>query len=483
MNRKRIYRLLPMVMLALLLAVLLATSSELSAAPAGQGGIERAIAVQQAHGNGLMARADVVGTAVGLNPGGQATLRLFVVSDKVAGLPTQLDGVPVETVVTGMFYAYDTTDRYRPAPIGVSVGHPDITAGTIGARVRDSQGNVYALSNNHVLANVNDAQLGDSMLQPGPFDGGTDPADKIGELYDFEPISFSGNNTMDAAIASSTTANLGNATLPEGYGVPGTTVVQPTLGMNVQKCGRTTGCTTGQVQEINVTVDVCYEPSGPFCLAVARFVQQFTIGPGGFSAGGDSGSLIVTNNSSKNPVGLLFAGSSTRTIANPIGPVLARFGVTIDGSTGPAPTATSTGPAPTSTSTPTATTPPPTATATATRGRPDATPTDSAPTPTRGRPTGPTATATSPPPTAEPGQISLTAVGYKVQGRQRADLQWSGATSADVDIYRDGDLIATTANDGFYTDNINQRGSGSYTYQVCEAGSTTECSNEADVNF
>ena len=445
MNRKRIYQLLPMVMLAFLLAILMATSSDLSAAPGGQGDVARAIAVQEAHTDSLLAREDVVGTAVGLDEAGQASIRLFVVEDNVLGLPTQLDGVPVEIVVTGMFYAYDTTDRYRPAPIGVSVGHPDITAGTIGARVVDSQGNVYALSNNHVLANVNDAQIGDSMLQPGPFDGGTDPADKIGELYDFEPISFSGNNTMDAAIASSTTANLGNATLPEGYGVPGTTVVQPTLGMNVQKCGRTTGCTTGQVSELNVTVDVCYEPSGPFCLAVARFVQQFTIGPGGFSAGGDSGSLIVTNNSSKNPVGLLFAGSSTRTIANPIGPVLARFGVTIDGSTGPSPTATPTSPAPTATS------PPP--------------------------------TPTSPPPTPEPGDINLSASGYKVRGQHTIDLTWSGATSSNIDVYRNGALITTTANDGFYTDGTGGRGKGNYTYQVCEAGSTSECSNEVNVNF
>jgi hypothetical protein len=479
------FQLLPMGMLALLLLILMATSADLSAAPGGQGDIERAIAAQEAHGEGLMAREDVVGIAVGVEPGGQAAIRLFVVSDNVVGLPPELDGVPVETVVTGMFYAYDPTDRYRPAPIGVSVGHPDITAGTIGARVRDSQGNVYVLSNNHVLANSNDAQIGDSMLQPGPFDGGTDPADKIGELYDFEPISFSSNNLMDAAIASSTTADLGNATLPEGYGVPGTNVVEATLGMGVQKCGRTTGCTTGQVEEINATVDVCYEPVGPFCLAIARFVQQFTITPGSFSAGGDSGSLIVTNDSAANPVGLLFAGSDTRTIANPIGPVLDRFNVTIDGSTDPDPTATATSPGPTATATepaPTATDAPPTAT----RGRSTPTPTDSAPTATRGRPataTPPGATATSPPPTAEPGDISLAAFGYKVQGRQRVDLSWSGATSANVDIYRDGVVIATTANDGFYLDNLNRRGSGSYTYQLCEAGSTTECSNEATVEF
>jgi PKD repeat protein len=80
------------------------------------------------------------------------------------------------------------------------------------------------------------------------------------------------------------------------------------------------------------------------------------------------------------------------------------------------------------------------------------------------------------------GGITLTATGYKVKGRQKADLSWSGATSTDVDIYRDGTVITTTANDGAYTDNIDARGGGTYEYQLCEAG-TSECSNLAAVVF
>ncbi|MCH8338373.1 MAG: S8 family serine peptidase [Chloroflexi bacterium] len=80
------------------------------------------------------------------------------------------------------------------------------------------------------------------------------------------------------------------------------------------------------------------------------------------------------------------------------------------------------------------------------------------------------------------GGITLTATGYKVKGLQKADLKWSEATSTDVDVYRDGVIVATTANDGSHTDNIDQRGGGSYTYKVCEAGTTT-CSNEATVTF
>jgi N-acetylmuramoyl-L-alanine amidase len=80
------------------------------------------------------------------------------------------------------------------------------------------------------------------------------------------------------------------------------------------------------------------------------------------------------------------------------------------------------------------------------------------------------------------GGITLTATGYKVRGQQKADLEWSGAMSAQVDVYRDRALIFTTDNDGLYTDNIDQRGGGSYTYQVCEGGTST-CSNEATVSF
>lgn len=85
---------------------------------------------------------------------------------------------------------------------------------------------------------------------------------------------------------------------------------------------------------------------------------------------------------------------------------------------------------------------------------------------------------TEPPPEG----ITLSAVAYKVRGVQHADLTWSGATSTNVDVFRDGALIVTTANDGFHTDNIGARGGGSYTYQVCEAGTTT-CSNTVTVTF
>lgn len=82
-----------------------------------------------------------------------------------------------------------------------------------------------------------------------------------------------------------------------------------------------------------------------------------------------------------------------------------------------------------------------------------------------------------------PGRETVATTGSgKVRGLQKADLTWDGATSTDVDVYRDGAVIATTANDGAYTDNVDQRGGATYTYQVCEAGTST-CSNEAIVTF
>jgi subtilisin family serine protease len=87
-----------------------------------------------------------------------------------------------------------------------------------------------------------------------------------------------------------------------------------------------------------------------------------------------------------------------------------------------------------------------------------------------------------PPPDPDPGDFALTVDAYKVRGLQKADLSWNGATSTNVDIIRDGNIVATVANSGSYTDNIDIRGGGSYTYQVCEAGTNT-CSNTASANY
>ena len=304
-----------------------------------------ALEAQRRHTDKLLSIPGVVGTAISTLTDGRAAMQIMVEHEGVPGLPLELDGVPVDIEVTGRFMAFsDPRTRARPAPLGYSVGHPAITAGTIGARVRDAQGRVYILSNNHVLANSNGATIGDAALQPGPFDGGT-AADQIATLSDFQLINFSGaNNIMDAAIAQSTAAALDNATpLDDAYGLPSSVIYgdangdgqfddrNALLGLPVQKYGRTTRLTHGTITGVNATVVICYELVGFVCTKQARYVDQLIISPGGFSSGGDSGSLIVTDDEGKNPVGLLFAGSSTQTIANRIDLVLDRFDVTIDG--------------------------------------------------------------------------------------------------------------------------------------------------------
>jgi matrixin/fibronectin type III domain protein len=92
------------------------------------------------------------------------------------------------------------------------------------------------------------------------------------------------------------------------------------------------------------------------------------------------------------------------------------------------------------------------------------------------------AASTSAAPTIAVSSATLTVRGYKVKGSQLADLAWSGLSGGSVDIYRNGAVVSSTANDGAYTDNINKKGGGSYTYQACEAGTST-CTNSVSVSF
>ncbi|MGA1870656.1 MAG: hypothetical protein ACMUJM_19150 [bacterium] len=318
---------------------LMVLSGVLSAQGNRDWAFDRVIEVQERNTDRLMAMDGVEGTAIGVGQNGQLAIRVFTAGPGVRGIPQQLDGVPVQVVITGKIYAL-TTERYeRPVPIGVSTGHPDITAGTIGCRVYDDDNNngsrddgeiVYALSNNHVYANSNEASIGDSVIQPGPFDGGNVETDVIGTLFDFEPIVFSrrAKNVIDAAIALTDTEKVGTTTPTSegGYGTPNSTIVGASIGQKVQKFGRTTKLTKGEVTGVNATVNISYGVG-----KTARFVNQIIIEPGDFSLGGDSGSLIVTDDDYLNPVGLLFAGSSTITVANRIDLVLAAFNVTVDG--------------------------------------------------------------------------------------------------------------------------------------------------------
>jgi len=106
-------------------------------------------------------------------------------------IPRRVGDMVTDVVETGKIKALKArTDRWRPAPGGVSIGHQQISAGTLGCLVKRG-GEVFILSNNHVLADSNNASIGSNILQPGKYDGG-DLIDRIALLADFVPIEFGG---------------------------------------------------------------------------------------------------------------------------------------------------------------------------------------------------------------------------------------------------------------------------------------------------
>lgn len=248
-------------------------------------------------------------------------------SDKIATealVPDMINDVPTDVRAVGEIVALSYKGRYRPAPSGVSVGHYKITAGTLGCLVSRNRA-LYILSNNHVLANSNAANTGDPITQPGPYDGGKVPGDVIAKLAQFVPIKFNGPiNQVDCAIAQTSTRLVSK--LNKCIGKIGSQPTPCKLNLLVKKCGRTTQFTKGRIIDCNATVRVGYGTSGVALFQDQFIVESLTRSP--FSAGGDSGSLIVSNEGNY-PVGLLFAGSTEITIANPIDRVLSALGVTI----------------------------------------------------------------------------------------------------------------------------------------------------------
>ena len=269
-------------------------------------------------------------------------------------IPATVDGILTDVVQTGPIRALQSrTGRIRPAPGGVSIGHRDITAGTLGCLVK-KDGQIFILSNNHVLANSNEAELGDPILQPGPYDGGRLPEDHIANLEQFVPISFSesssncpiaigaanlfnaivrilGSDSRLKAISVQATDNLVDAAIARPINIQDVTdqileigtirgTTQGELGMAIKKSGRTTGLTTGEVLQVDVTVNVQYGEG-----KAARFTDQLMAGP--MSQGGDSGSAVLDETSCL--MGLLFAGSDNSTIINRIENVFSALGVTI----------------------------------------------------------------------------------------------------------------------------------------------------------
>ncbi|MEW6567157.1 MAG: hypothetical protein AB1449_03140 [Chloroflexota bacterium] len=331
--------------------------------------IEQVSQVKETHKRAILGKPNVVGVGVGYKrTGQQATPQLSVVAlvrRKLprAGLapgdlvPETIGGVATDVVEVGDLRPLQSrSSRFRPAPGGVSIGHYQVTAGTLGCLVRDrASGRRLILSNNHVLASSNNARVGDPILQPGSIDGGREPDDVIGHLERFVPIRFTsepgrcplargivslGNalarllgshhrletywydpqasNLVDAAVARPVDEASVRDDILEVGTVTRTTPAR--LGMNVRKSGRSTGFTAGQVTVLDTTVTVGYGPG-----RTATFEGQIVTTP--MSSPGDSGSLLV-DGSALLAVGLLFAGSEQATIHCPIQAVFEALGVT-----------------------------------------------------------------------------------------------------------------------------------------------------------
>jgi hypothetical protein len=352
--------------LSLCIDVSLASAQEALGTPEGiqlRGAqLQAAMQVQKTHEPMLFSLPGVLGVGLGLTEAGdEVALHVYFNADAPGAaefaIPRQLSGMALRVMPTDEIVARDGGAGHqqvfnRPVPMGVSTGNPNGPfAGTLGFRaVRVGNTNAVGyVTNNHVaaasganlcVAQLNPANLpafGLDQCQPGLLEpaagnsctpGGRPP---IGDLVQAVPIIMgqSFENVVDAAFVSST-RNLVDKTVRD-IGAPSPNVILfPALNQIVQKGGRTTGFTQGTITTINGTFNVNY---GTGC-GIAKFVGQMAITPGTFSAGGDSGSLIVTtlvdSANRKRPVGLLFAGSSASTIANPIVSVMGALGVLID---------------------------------------------------------------------------------------------------------------------------------------------------------
>lgn len=302
--------------------------------------------------------ANIVGVGIGLDNGrsvmpghapGDPVLEVYTIEPEsaqetrarlasVAGVSALASGdFPMRVVQTGVIDAHSHRMRMRRAPGGISVGHRGITAGTFGCLVRGRSAprnaRLMILSNNHVLANTNAGPINESILQPGPFDGGTHPADQVAVLERFVNISFAAGaaNRVDCATGWAWSDRVRRELMHISGGAVqffnvGTVPVAPVLGMQVGKSGRTTQLTRGSVTALGVTVNVNFGGG-----RIARFVDQFSVrsASGDFSQGGDSGSLIWTWDARRAPVGLLFAGGGGTTFANRITHVLNALDVNI----------------------------------------------------------------------------------------------------------------------------------------------------------
>ena len=318
--------------------------------------LRRAMQTQEAHTPAFMRMAGVVGTAITADADGRPAIMILTESAMGARLPQTLDGYPVIENVTGKLHAYrggagsgHTAKQTPPIQLGTSGGNVNDIAngfccsGTLGALVTKG-GTQYILSNSHVFAgdvvsggNGRVAQIGDDVNQPGLVDNScsssnTNIVADVSTLSTLYPPGSTPN--VDCSIAQVRAGMVAtNGSILE-IGTISASTVAASVGQAVKKSGRTTGLTRGTIGALNATVTVGYEDECSGNAFNKTFTGQIIVSQrhSSFLNSGDSGSLMVEDVAT-NPraVGLLYAGSSTSAVANPIGDVLSHLGATMVG--------------------------------------------------------------------------------------------------------------------------------------------------------
>ena len=256
---------------------------------------------------------------------------LFVVQPALAQTANQVRQTPPVQLGTSGGNVHDASKAF-------------CCSGTLGSLV--TKGGVqYILSNNHVLADADTATVGDAISQPGLVDVGCNASAAQAVANFFQAIPLHTGN-VDAAIAQVVPGEVDTSGAILEIGNPASTIApddSTAVGRRVAKSGRTTGLTCAAIASVSTNVKVQYQRGcGKGKKFTVLYLNQVLVNSSSFSAGGDSGSLIVTADTVQ-PIALLFAGSSTTTIGNRISDVTSALGVSFVGP--PSTTATFTCPA------------------------------------------------------------------------------------------------------------------------------------------
>jgi len=262
-------------------------------------------------------------------------------SQPYQGVGVDVEALPVQQALAQPVPPLLIPNRNRQRPVvgGVSIAPLNAPfVGTLGCFVRRRRAGMeqlFVLSNNHVLADVNRLPLGTSIVQPGAETGPTLPADVFAQLSSFIPIQFpqagqpAPTNFFDAAIAQVTDPALIRRAAMLGIAnyTPG--LKAPVPGMAVTKSGRTTGVTQGMVIATHVNgVQINYGTQANPVIAVFNDAVQIRSAQGSFSRPGDSGSVILDTQTGRGTA-LLFAGDGVNTFACSLAGACRRFRVTL----------------------------------------------------------------------------------------------------------------------------------------------------------